>query len=87
MTVSEIQGFIDEEINPALEGHSGYLRALQYDEESRTLKVEMGGGCQGCASAAQTLKIAVMNMLREQFPFLEDIEDITDHDAGLNPHH
>tara|TARA_R110002051_G_scaffold321188_2_gene408171 strand:- start:4 stop:267 length:264 start_codon:yes stop_codon:yes gene_type:complete len=87
MITSKIQEFIDVDINPALEMHNGYLRVLEYDEASKVLKVEMGGGCQGCASAAQTLKIGVMNMLKEEFPFLEDIQDITDHAAGEAPHH
>ena len=85
--VEKIQSFIDEEINPALAMHQGYLNALAYDEETQVLKVEMGGGCQGCASAAQTLKVGVMNMLKEEFPFLNDVTDDTDHDAGVAPHH
>ena len=47
MTRDEIQKFVDEDINPALESHGGFLLIHDFDEEKKLLKVEMGGGCQG----------------------------------------
>ena len=87
MTRDEIQKFVDEDINPALESHGGFLLSHDFDEEKKLLKVEMGGGCQGCASAKATLKLQIEGFLKEEFPELLDIEDITDHLAGTNPYY
>jgi|TARA_R110001583_G_scaffold56878_3_gene171221 Fe/S biogenesis protein NfuA len=87
MTRDEIQKFVDEDINPALESHGGFLLIHDFDEEKKLLKVEMGGGCQGCASAKATLKLQIEGFLKEEFPELLDIEDITDHLAGTNPYY
>ena len=83
----EIQKFIDEDINPALEAHGGFLLIHDFDDEKKLLKVQMGGGCQGCASARITLKLQIENFLREEFPSLTEIEDVTNHLAGTNPYY
>ena len=87
MTKEEIQSFVDEDINPGLGMHGGYLLIEKFDEERKHLYVKMGGGCQGCASSTATLKMMIENMLMEQFPDLTGIEDVTDHQAGVNPYY
>ena len=87
MTKEEIQQFIDEDINPGLEDHGGFLTACDLNEETMVLTVEMGGGCQGCASSVFTLKAVVDDMLKAQFPLLKEVKDITDHSAGSNPYY
>ena len=47
----------------------------------------MGGGCQGCASARITLKLQIEGFLKEEFPDLTQIEDVTDHASGANPYY
>jgi len=86
MTRDEIQRVIDDEINPALETHGGYVLIRDFDKEQKSLKLHMGGGCQGCAASMETLKFNIEDLLREQFPNLGEIEDVTDHDAGENPY-
>ena len=51
----KIQDFIEEEINPGLASHGGYLNVQRFDIKEGLLYVVMGGGCQGCASAKQTM--------------------------------
>ena len=87
MTKDEIQTFIDEDINPGLEMHGGFLLIEKFDEEHKHLYVQMGGGCQGCASSIVTLKLMIESMLKERFPDLAEIEDVTDHQAGVNPYY
>jgi Fe-S cluster biogenesis protein NfuA len=87
MTKEEIQAFIDEDINPGLEMHGGFLLVKSLDKDSKKLSVEMGGGCQGCSSSSQTLKNAIDQLLREEFPKLGVIEDVTNHQAGDNPYY
>ena len=87
MTKEEIQNFIDEDINPGLGMHGGYLLIEKFDKEHKHLYVKMGGGCQGCASSIVTLKLMIESMLKEQFPELAEIEDVTNHFAGENPYY
>ena len=47
----------------------------------------MSGGCQGCASSSVTLKNGVETMIYDEFPDIDDIRDVTDHDAGENPYY
>ena len=87
MKINDIQKFIDEDINPALESHGGFISIHDFDEDKRILKLKMGGGCQGCASSKITLNVQVKNFLKEEFPDLVEIEDATDHNAGINPYY
>ena len=73
LCLAAIQKFVDEEINPALEDHGGYLT--------------IGGGCQGCSMSRQTLHVQIRRFLMEEFPDLGDIQDLTDHTAGKNPYY
>ena len=87
MTRNDIQKMIDEEINPALEMHGGYITIDNFDEEQKSLKLQMGGGCHGCASSKITMMSGVERHLRETFPEIGKIEDITDHLTGENPYY
>ena len=68
-----------------------------YDLPSRTIDVvrvengilfiEMHGGCQGCSSSKYTLQSGVEQKIKEKFPEIISIQDITDHDAGENPYY
>ena len=87
MTRSDIQTLIDEEINPALEMHGGFISIHDFDEERKSLKLTMGGGCHGCASSKVSMVFAVERHLREVFPGVGEIEDVTDHMTGKNPYY
>ena len=87
MTRDDIQVFIDAEINPLLQDHGGFISIHDFDENSKYLKIQMGGGCQGCAGSKMTLRRGVENHLREEFPSLGEVEDVTDHLAGENPYY
>ena len=87
VTKEEIQAFVNEDINPGLESHGGYLSIEKFDVASKSLYVQMGGGCQGCASSTATLKMMIETMLREQFPDLGEIVDATDHQSGEDPYY
>ena len=87
MKRNDIQKMIDDEINPALEMHGGYILIHDFDEETKSLKLQMGGGCHGCASSKLTMMLGVERHFREIFPDIGEIEDITDHLAGENPYY
>ena len=87
MKQADIQKFLDDYINPALEGHNGFLKIASYDEIEKNLYVELGGGCQGCTMSRQTLQVQIKAFLMDEFPDIKEIIDITDHSAGQNPYY
>jgi Fe/S biogenesis protein NfuA len=87
MTKNEIQMLIEEEINPSLEMHGGYISIHNFDEEKKSLDIQMGGGCQGCSSSKATMMNGVERYIRETFPDIREINDVTDHLAGENPYY
>lgn len=80
-----VQRVIDEVINPGIASHGGYVELVDVSEE--TLYLRMGGGCQGCAASAATLRMGIERMVREQVPEIQEIVDVTDHTAGANPYY
>ena len=87
MNRDSIQEIIDEDINPGLAMHGGYISIHDFNEESKSLKLKMGGGCHGCASSKITMMLSVERHLREVFPEIGIIEDSTDHLTGENPYY
>jgi Fe-S cluster biogenesis protein NfuA len=78
-----IQRILTEEVNPAVAEHGGYIELL--DVQDTRVFIHMGGGCQGCAMSAATLKNGVETTLRAQIPEITEILDTTDHASGANP--
>jgi len=87
MKRSDIQKIIDEDINPGLAMHGGYISIHDFDEEYKSLKLHMGGGCHGCASSKLTMMLGVERHFREVLPDIGEIEDVTDHLTGENPYY
>ncbi len=80
-----VQEILDNEINPSVAGHGGYISLL--DVQDTRVFLHMGGGCQGCGMASATLKHGVEASLRSQIPEISEIFDTTDHAAGENPYY
>jgi Fe/S biogenesis protein NfuA len=79
----KVQAVLDQAVNPALAAHGGYASLVGLDDT--TVYVTMGGGCQGCAASAMTLRDGIRSMLMEALPEITDVVDATDHAAGTNP--
>jgi len=80
-----VQGILDNEINPAVAAHGGWVELI--DVKKNELFIKMGGGCQGCGMADVTLKQGVEKTIREQIPQIGAIMDTTDHATGRNPYY
>jgi Fe-S cluster biogenesis protein NfuA len=52
-----------------------------------TIRIHMGGGCQGCAASTVTLKEGIHKAFRQAVPQIGAILDETDHSAGTNPYY
>ncbi|MDH3682460.1 MAG: NifU family protein [Acidimicrobiia bacterium] len=79
----KVQAVLDQAINPALGAHGGFAKLVGI-EHTRVF-VTMGGGCQGCAASAMTLRDGIRSMLMDSLPEITDVIDATDHSAGENP--
>jgi Fe-S cluster biogenesis protein NfuA len=80
-----VQQMLDEEINPAVAGHGGYIGLL--DIADGVAYVQMAGGCQGCGLAEVTLSQGVRSAILEHFEEIVDVVDTTDHAQGTNPYY
>lgn len=81
----EIQRIFDEQVNPQIAAHGGYVQLLEV--KGSKAYIEMGGGCQGCGMANVTLKQGVEVAVREQLPEIDELIDVTDHQSGDNPYY
>ena len=79
----KLQQLLDTHINPSLAAHSGYAELVKMD--GTVAHILMGGGCQGCAMSAATLRQGIEVMIAEAIPEITEIIDVTDHEAGENP--
>jgi len=83
-SISEkLQQLLDQHINPSLAAHGGYAEIVKM--EGTAAHILMGGGCQGCAMSAATLRQGIEVMIAEAIPEITEIVDVTDHEAGENP--
>ena len=79
-----VQRVLEEELNPALADHGGFVRLV--DVKDNAVFLQLGGGCQGCSMALFTLKQGVEVAIRAAVPEVGDIVDATDHAAGKTPY-
>src|SRR5712692_8827345 len=81
----KIQHLFDEEINPAVGQHGGYVELV--DVKQNRVFLQLGGGCQGCGMVDVTLKQGIEKAIREVVPQIGEILDVTDHADGRNPYY
>ena len=83
---AKIEVLVDQEVNPALAAHGGFVTFMGHDSEG-TVYMTMGGGCHGCSMSKVTMLEGVQTMLSEALPEVERVRDLTDHAAGSNPYY
>ena len=81
---AQAQEVIDRDLNPNLASHGGWVEIQA--SRGKDLYITMGGGCQGCGSAAMTMQQGVEVAIRNAVPEIEGIHDATDHASGANPY-
>jgi len=84
-TYEVVKEFVDNDINPAIAQHRGYAEVIKFEDNK--VFVKMGGGCQGCSSAAVTLRMGIEDRIKAVFPSISEVVDTTDHNAGTNPYY
>jgi Fe/S biogenesis protein NfuA len=81
----KVTQLLDGQINPALASHGGFAQLDRVEGE--IAYVTMGGGCQGCAVSAMTLREGIARSIKEAIPEITDVQDVTDHSQGENPYY
>ena len=84
-TALRIQQVLDDEINPAVATHGGWVTLLEVKDD--VAYIQLGGGCQGCGMVDVTLKQGIEVRIREAVPSIKEIIDSTDHAGGKNPYY
>jgi Fe/S biogenesis protein NfuA len=84
-TDEKVRQLLDGQINPALAMHGGFAALDRV--EGDVVYVTMGGGCQGCAVSAMTLREGIARSIKEAIPEVSEVVDTTDHELGENPYY
>lgn len=84
-TKEKIQYLIDAQINPGVAEHGGSVQIVEVKDDSVYLRLH--GGCQGCSAADFTLKQGIEVIVKRAVPEIQQIIDLTNHSAGLNPYY
>lgn len=80
----KLEALFDEQVRPALAAHGGNVEIVDLDNNVLFLRLQ--GGCQGCSSSSATLKQGIQTLVKQNFPEITDVVDITDHESGENPY-
>jgi len=84
-TREKIQYLIDTQINPGVAEHGGSVQIV--DVKDGAVYLRLHGGCQGCGAADFTLKQGIETIVKRAVPEIDQIIDLTDHGAGMNPYY
>lgn len=79
----KVRQLLDAQVNPAIAAHGGFATLVKV--EGATAHVTMGGGCQGCAMSAMTLRDGIQSAILANVPEIAEVVDDTEHAAGENP--
>jgi Fe-S cluster biogenesis protein NfuA len=81
----KIQELFDNQINPGIAAHGGFVKLV--DVKDRKVYLTMGGGCQGCGAAQMTLKLGIERAIFSKVPEVTEVVDVTDHASGSDPYY
>lgn len=82
--IRKLEILFDEQVRPALAAHGGNVEIVDLDNNVLFLRLQ--GGCQGCSSSSATLKQGIQTLVKQNFPDIVDVIDVTDHQSGENPY-
>ena len=71
---SRVEKCIDEEINPELQQHGGWIELVDVFPEERAITVRFRGQCAGCHSMDGTLENTVLPKIRHSIREIRHVE-------------
>lgn len=75
--LAKIKELIDTEVRPALQSHGGDIELVKVEDNK--VYVRLSGGCRGCRGARATIKGGVERIIKETYPEITEVVDVTDH--------
>jgi len=84
-TEEKVRQLLDQQVNPAIAAHGGYASVVKVEDSAAY--ITMGGGCQGCAMSAMTLREGIESAILSAIPEITEVVDTTDHSVGENPYY
>ena len=81
----KVRQLLDQQVNPAIAAHGGFASVVKV--EGAAAYITMGGGCQGCAMSAMTLREGIESAILTSIPEITEVVDTTDHSVGENPYY
>jgi len=84
-TREKVQYLIDVQINPGVAEHGGSVQVVDVKDDSVYLRLH--GGCHGCGAADFTLKQGIETIVKRAVPEIQQVIDLTNHRAGMNPYY
>lgn len=82
--IAQLEKLFDTQVRPALAQHGGNVEII--DVDNNRVFVKLVGGCQGCSSSRATLKGGIEQLVKQKFPEITEVVDVTDHTEGENPY-
>ena len=79
----KVRQLLDQQVNPAIAMHGGFTELVNVEDDKAFIM--MGGGCQGCAMSAMTLRQGIETAILGAVPEIKEVVDVTDHGSGENP--
>ncbi len=79
-----INEVLAQNILPALAQHGGSVKVVGF--KTGILDVVFSGGCQGCSQSTVTVKQGIENLLKQRYPQINEVRDVTQHNEGTNPY-
>jgi Fe-S cluster biogenesis protein NfuA len=80
LTMETVQELFDEMVRPALQGDGGDISLIKI--ESNNVYVKLVGACSTCPSSIMTMKMGVEALLKEEFPTMGDLVDVSTLEAA-----
>jgi NFU1 iron-sulfur cluster scaffold homolog, mitochondrial len=84
-TKEKVQYLLDTQINPGVAEHGGSVQVVDIKDGGVYLRLH--GGCQGCGAADFTLKQGIETIVKRAVPEIQQVIDVTNHGAGMNPYY
>lgn len=81
----DLRLFLKSRVVPLVATHGGSVKLEGFDHPE--VRIEMGGGCKGCAAASMTMNSVVEDMVKSEFGEEFRVVDVTDHTEGENPYY
>ncbi len=73
--LARIERVLDEQVRDGLIADGGQIEVVGLDDDA-ILQVRLLGACQGCASSAITLSMAVERVLKAEIPEIRFVEPV-----------